>query len=159
MFHKRSTNVPTSKRNETKRLEFAPESAPSKEHISIWSRRAESVQNKTNPGTIPTRFGFVSKTISKRLSFHFLHYYTLQSVSSVLKHSLSVVYHPPPPPPPNVTLCWFHYLYLANNLRPFHQNRHIVFCVSFIMSPLINYTPPPYDPSVTNSTVIKWRVP
>jgi hypothetical protein len=32
-FHKRSTNVPTSNRNETKTSEFVSESAPSKEHI------------------------------------------------------------------------------------------------------------------------------
>ncbi len=32
-FHKHSTNVPTSNRNETKTSELVPESAPSKEHI------------------------------------------------------------------------------------------------------------------------------
>jgi hypothetical protein len=47
-FHKRSTNVPTSNRNETKTSEFAPESAPSIEHISIWSRRADSGPNQNN---------------------------------------------------------------------------------------------------------------
>ncbi len=45
-FHKHSTNVPTSNRNETKK--FAPKSAPSKEHISIWSRRADSRPNQNN---------------------------------------------------------------------------------------------------------------
>jgi hypothetical protein len=47
-FHKRSTNVPTANRNETKTSEFVPESAPSKEHISIWSRRADSGPNRNN---------------------------------------------------------------------------------------------------------------
>jgi hypothetical protein len=32
-FHKHSTNVPTSNRNETKTSDLVPESAPSKEHI------------------------------------------------------------------------------------------------------------------------------
>jgi hypothetical protein len=36
-FHKRSTNVPTANRNETKTSEFIFESSPSKEHISIGS--------------------------------------------------------------------------------------------------------------------------
>jgi hypothetical protein len=48
MFHKRSTNVPTSNRNEPKTSEFVPESSPSKEIISIWSGRADSGLNQNN---------------------------------------------------------------------------------------------------------------
>jgi hypothetical protein len=46
MFHKRSTNVPISNRNETKTFGFTPEFVLSKEIISIWSRRADSEQNR-----------------------------------------------------------------------------------------------------------------
>ncbi len=45
-FHKHSTNVPTSNRNETNTSELVPESAPS---LSIWSRRADSGPNGNNP--------------------------------------------------------------------------------------------------------------
>ncbi len=47
-FYKRSTNVPTSNRNETKKSEFVPKCAPSKEHMSFWSRRADSGPNRNN---------------------------------------------------------------------------------------------------------------
>jgi hypothetical protein len=47
-LHRRSTIVPTSNRNQTKTSEFLPESAPLKEIISIWSRRADSEPNRNN---------------------------------------------------------------------------------------------------------------
>jgi hypothetical protein len=73
-FHKRSTNVPDiySNRNENKTFKFVPRFVLSKEIISVRSRRVDSGpnrNNKTNSGTIPKRFRFVSKTISERLSF------------------------------------------------------------------------------------------
>ncbi len=43
-----STNVPTSNRNETVTSEFVPESALTKEIISIWSWRADSGPNQNN---------------------------------------------------------------------------------------------------------------
>ncbi len=70
-FHKRSANVPTSNRNESKTSEFVPQSAPSKEIIGrfdpnrFWTKSKQSVLNKTNSGTIPKRFGFVPKTITE----------------------------------------------------------------------------------------------
>ncbi len=45
-FHKRSTNVPISNRNETKTFEFVPEFVLSKKISSIWSRRADSRPNR-----------------------------------------------------------------------------------------------------------------
>jgi hypothetical protein len=46
---KRSTNVPTSNRNEAKIPEvFIPKSTPSKEIMSIWSRRTDSGPNQNN---------------------------------------------------------------------------------------------------------------
>ncbi len=49
-----------------------------RDHFYLVQRRADSgpnrnnlFSNKTNSGTIPKRFGFVSKTISERLSFRF----------------------------------------------------------------------------------------
>ncbi len=47
-FHKRTRNVPRSKRNETKTFEFVPEFVSSKEIISIWSRRVGSGPNQNN---------------------------------------------------------------------------------------------------------------
>jgi hypothetical protein len=49
-FHKRSTNVPRSNRNETKTFEFVSEfvSKEIKEIISIWSTRADSGPNRKN---------------------------------------------------------------------------------------------------------------
>ncbi len=47
-FHKRSTSVPISNRNETKTFEFVPEFVLSKEIISVWSRRADSGPNRNN---------------------------------------------------------------------------------------------------------------
>ncbi len=90
---KRSTNVPQTFRhlteNETKIFEFVFKSGPSKEHISIYSRRADSGPNQNNLFStrqirerfqnvlvsISKRFGFVFKTISERFSFSFWHYY------------------------------------------------------------------------------------
>jgi hypothetical protein len=46
--NKRSTNVPTSNRNETIPSEFVPESAPSKQIISIRSRRTDFGPNRNN---------------------------------------------------------------------------------------------------------------
>ncbi len=65
-FHKRSTNVPTSSKNETKTSEFVPETAPSKEHISIQSRTADSGPNRNN---LPQQdeFGNDTKTFWYRL--------------------------------------------------------------------------------------------
>ncbi len=40
----------------------------------FWTKSKQSVLNQTNSGTILKRFGFVSKTISERLSFRFWHY-------------------------------------------------------------------------------------
>jgi hypothetical protein len=37
----------------------------------FWKKSKKSVLNKTNSGTMPKSFGFVSKTISKRLPFRF----------------------------------------------------------------------------------------
>ncbi len=48
MFYRRSTNILAPNRNETKTSEVVPESAPSKEIISIWSRRADSGLNRNN---------------------------------------------------------------------------------------------------------------
>ncbi len=47
-FHKRSTNVLTSHRNETKTFEFVHISAPSKKIIYRWSMRADSGPNRNN---------------------------------------------------------------------------------------------------------------
>jgi len=44
----------------------------------FWTKLKQSVFNKRNLGTIPKSFGFVSKTISERLSFRFLTCTTLQ---------------------------------------------------------------------------------
>ncbi len=41
----------------------------------FWTKFKQFVFNKRNLGTISKRFGFVSKTISERLSFRFWHYY------------------------------------------------------------------------------------
>ena len=46
---------------------FGPESR-------FWTKSKQSVLNKTNSGTIPTHSGFVSNTISERLSFRFWHF-------------------------------------------------------------------------------------
>jgi hypothetical protein len=88
-FQKRSTNVPTSNRNETKTSEFVPESPIERVHFYLlqesrfWTKSKQSVLNKTNSGTIPKRFGFVSKTISERLSLRFWHYHLLTLTSSI----------------------------------------------------------------------------
>jgi hypothetical protein len=37
----------------------------------FWTKSKQYVFNTRNAGTIPKRFGFVSKTISERLSFRF----------------------------------------------------------------------------------------
>ncbi len=52
-FHKRSTNVPISNRNEIKTLGFFTEFVLSKEIISIWSRRLKS---KNDIGTFVLTF-------------------------------------------------------------------------------------------------------
>jgi hypothetical protein len=71
-FHKRSTNVPMSNRNETKTIEFVHEFVPSKEILLFGSvEQKQSVFSKRNSGTITKRLGFVSKTKSERLSFRF----------------------------------------------------------------------------------------
>ncbi len=76
-FHKRSTNVLKSNRNEQKCLSCS-QICPIESNHFYWSRRADSgpktkqsVLNKTNSGMIPKSFGFVSKTISEHLSFRF----------------------------------------------------------------------------------------
>ncbi len=61
-FHKRSTNVPTSNRNKTKTSEFVPESALSKEIISIWSRRADSMDQIETICSQQNKFGNDTKT-------------------------------------------------------------------------------------------------
>jgi hypothetical protein len=77
-FHKRSTNVPMSIEMKQKNYRvlsricliegdpfyFAQESR-------FWTKFKRSVFNKRNFGTIPKSFGFVSKTLSERLSFRF----------------------------------------------------------------------------------------
>jgi hypothetical protein len=47
-FHKRSTNVPISNRNETQTVEFVPSFVLSKEIIFMWSRRADSGPKNRN---------------------------------------------------------------------------------------------------------------
>ncbi len=66
-FHKHSTNVPKSNRNEPKSL-FP--NLPHRKRLflfgpgeQILDKFKRSVFNKTNSGTIPKSFGFVSKTI------------------------------------------------------------------------------------------------
>jgi hypothetical protein len=80
MFHKRSTNVPTSNRNEPKCLSFNSRICPiERDHVYLvqenrfWTKSKQSVLNKTNSNseTIPKRFGFISKTMSGCLSFRF----------------------------------------------------------------------------------------
>ncbi len=72
-----------SNKYETKNNQVLPEFVLSKEILSIWLRRADSRPNRNNLfsmrnlGTIPKNFGFVSKTILKRLSFRFWHCYRL----------------------------------------------------------------------------------
>ncbi len=72
-FHKHSKSIPTSNRNETKTSEFVPESAPSKEHISIWSWRADSgptrQQHKFGNDTKTFWFRFQNDTGTIVLSF------------------------------------------------------------------------------------------
>jgi hypothetical protein len=75
--------------------EFIPESAPLKKIISIWSKRAGSGSNrnnlflnKTNLGTIPKRFGFVSKIIS---SFCFGHHHSEWTTNLTVTPAFSLI--------------------------------------------------------------------
>ncbi len=72
-FHKHSKSIPTSNGNETKTSEFVTESAPSKEHIFIWSWRADSgptrQQDKVGTDTKVFWFRFQNDTGTIVLSF------------------------------------------------------------------------------------------
>jgi hypothetical protein len=83
MFHKCSTNVPISNRNETKNdwvlsriclIEGDPFYLA--QESRFWTKSKQSVFNKRNLKTIQKRFGFDSKTISERLSFPFVFDFT-----------------------------------------------------------------------------------
>ncbi len=71
-FHKRSTNIPTSNRNETKMSESLFPNLPHRkstflfivQETRFWTKSKQSVLNKTNSKTIPKRFGFIAKILT-----------------------------------------------------------------------------------------------
>ncbi len=95
MFHKSSTSVPINNKNVQNFWIRSRSFLIERDHfylvqeIRFWTKlKQQSVFNKTYSGTIPKRIGFVSKTISERLSFRFWHYWTVVPMKPSYKEVL-----------------------------------------------------------------------